>query len=96
MLHIISRGSLEADVFKRVGATDGVLFIEDAVLMLLKGNALSETLQVLAERQSAFVLIEDITIRGIAFEEIVANIKPVDYSGFVELTLKYEVIYSWT
>jgi len=95
MLHIISRGSLEANLFERVGSTDAILFIEDAVLMLLKTASLSETLQNLAKKQRLSVLIEDITIRGIAFEDLVANIKPVDYSGFVQLTLEHEVNYSW-
>jgi tRNA 2-thiouridine synthesizing protein B len=94
MLHIIPT-LLEGAVLARIGAGDDVLFLDNAVLGLLKTGRWAGALSVLSERGRLFVLADDVAIRGLAPDELCPCLVRVDYAGFVDLTVKNAVIQSW-
>ncbi len=70
-----------ASMLKYVKQGDKVLFIQDGVLIL--NNSSSETIEELKEKKAeVLALKEDLELRGIKNN---ANIKTIDYYGFVDL-----------
>ena len=95
MLHIISHSPVEVAILERIGAGDVVIFIENAVLGVLRQGALSGNLQRSLKEYRCCVLLADMEVRGIGVEELVSGIEVMDYCGFVELTVQNPVIQSW-
>ena len=95
MLHIISQSPIELAVLGRIDTGDQVLFIENAVLSLLKGGQLASTLVQLQTKARLFILAPDLETRGIDHERLVAGIELIEYHGFVELTVQNKVVQSW-
>ncbi len=98
MLHIISESLLEPAVLQRyltrVGLGHSLLLIEDAVLAVQPDCAVAPLLASIATQLQVFVLSEDILARGIEPDKL-GNIKPVDYTGFVDLVAEHERVQSW-
>ena len=95
MLHIVSRSPIEHAILERIDTGDAVLFIENAVLGLLKQGQLSSNLTQLLKKARLYALAPDLEVRGISSEQLIPGIEAIDYSGFVELTVENAVIHSW-
>jgi sulfur relay protein TusB/DsrH len=95
MLHIIAKSPVEPVILDRIGAGDTVLFIRSAVLAVLSGNILREQLKLMLIQNQLFALSPDLAARGILPEELLDDIRVIDYAGFVELTIEHPVIQSW-
>jgi len=93
MLHQIFQSPVPLAVLARVGAGDDVIFLENAVLNLLRQR--SEPLQ-LPKACGLFVLSDDLAVRGIQTNEILADISPISLREWVALTVKHPLIQSWT
>ena len=91
MLHIIS--NITPVILKRVNANDAVILLDNAVLNVLKNNQYQEQLHSLKQ---LYVLNEHLTERGILKQEILEHINIIDYSDFVQLTVEYHPIQTWT
>ncbi|MNN71780.1 Protein TusB [compost metagenome] len=75
-----------------LGHADAILLTGDAVYALQPG---SEPLRQLAERQLAtrlFALEEDLLARAI---DPAGSAQAIDYSGFVELSIRFDKVNSW-
>ncbi len=98
MLHIISESLLEPTVLQRyltrIGPGHSLLLIEDAVLATQPDCAIAPLLTLIATQLQVFVLSEDILARGIELDKL-GNIKPVDYTGFVDLVTEHKRVQSW-
>lgn len=94
MLHLVFQSS--DAVLARIGDDDELIFLNNAVLALLKKGVHNSTLIQLLKTQTLYALAEDLQVRGIAPEELVTGICCIDYSTFVALTVKHLVIQSWT
>lgn len=99
MLHIINQSPFATTTLAsclRV-ATPGhaILFIEDGVLAVLKNTEHSSLVLNAAQNLSFYALKPDIEARGLN-DKILEQIQLIDYQGFVELTVKYNPIQSWT
>lgn len=96
MLHLISQSPIGSAVLARLSAGDDVLFLENAVLRLLQTGADNNRLSELSKTHSLYVLADDLTVRGIAVEELAQGIWVINYTDFVALTVKHPVIQSWS
>lgn len=96
MLHLISQSLITNAVLARIAVNDEVVFLDNAVLRLLKAGDLNNVLSQPLEKNQFYVLDEALTVRGITAEELILGIKIIDYTQLVTLTVKHPVIQSWT
>jgi tRNA 2-thiouridine synthesizing protein B len=96
MLHLIFQSPIETAILERVDSGDDVVFLENAVLRILKNGGLSGILAELLKQTRFYVLAEDIEIRGITADELLKGIEVIDYAELVRLTVKNAVIQSWS
>ncbi len=95
MLHLIYQSPLESATLQRIAINDSVLFMENALFRLLKSSRNASELETMSTHYSLFVLDEEIEIRGINPDELIAGIKVIDYQGFVTLTFNHSLIQTW-
>ena len=97
MLHLVNRSpyvstSLDSCVrFAEKGSP--ILLIEDAVYGAMAGTALEKKMESIMEDFTVYALKEDLLARGVT--NVIAGIKEVDYTGFVELVEEYKPT-TWT
>lgn len=95
MLHLIFQSPLQTATLQRIGNSDAVLFLENAVLCLLKKGIYNSQLTAMQATNRLFVLVSDIETRGIAVTELIAGIEVIDYAQWVELTTQQQPVQSW-
>ncbi|ORM53849.1 sulfurtransferase TusB [Pantoea conspicua] len=95
MLHTLLHSPAYSDLetlLLMAGADDDILLLQDGVLAALAG---SRALQQLSGCAAAlWVLEEDLRARGLT-GQISTNVRPVDYTGFVALTVKHPQQMTW-
>jgi tRNA 2-thiouridine synthesizing protein B len=96
VLHLVFQSPIETAVLERIEAGDVVVFLENAVLRILRNGLLSASLTQLLDTNRLCVLSEDVAVRGIAADELVEGIDIIDYAGLVELAVNNHVIQSWS
>jgi tRNA 2-thiouridine synthesizing protein B len=97
MLHIINKSPLTnsaLDNCLRVAQRGDILLIEDAVYAATSGNAFEGKIREAMGRFKVYVLQPDLEARGLA-DRIIADVTPVDYGGFVDLTAANKNCQSW-
>jgi tRNA 2-thiouridine synthesizing protein B len=97
MLHIINKSPLEnnsLDSCLRVAKGGEILLMEDAVYAATKGNSFESKLVEATKRFKIYVLQADLEARGMS-DRIVPGVTPVDYGGFVDLTVNNKNCQSW-
>lgn len=97
MLHIINKSPLTnsaLDNCLRVAQRGDILLIEDAVYAATTGNAFEGKIREAMGRFKVYVLQPDLDARGLA-DRIIADVTPVDYGGFVDLTAANKNCQSW-
>lgn len=95
MLHLVFQSPIELAILQRVKPDDVVVFLENAVLRILKQGVLQPVLLPLIETNRLCVLSDDIVVRGITADELVLGIDVIDYEELVALTVQNSVIQSW-
>jgi tRNA 2-thiouridine synthesizing protein B len=99
VLHLVSRSPHESPslalCLARAGEGDAVLLLEDGVYAALNDAAFASALLKVCGKLAVYVLTPDLAVRGIEPEARVAGLIPVDYAGFVELSLRHAPILSW-
>jgi tRNA 2-thiouridine synthesizing protein B len=96
MLHLIFQSPIDSAILERIDSGDDVLFLENAVLRILKKGSFCAALTQLLIQNRLYVLVDDIEVRGIGIAELLEGIEVIDYSGMVDLTIKNPVIQSWS
>ena len=97
MLHIINKSPQSNSTLEsclRVVASGDILLTEDAVYAATKGNAFESKLRAAMSRCKVYVLKPDLEARGIA-DRLIDGVSPVDYGGFVDLTVSNNTCQSW-
>ncbi len=94
MLHIIKKSPYESSALKDAvnyinQNDDVVLLIEDGIYAAKKGGKFEELLKNLTQKNSVYCLLADIKARGIQENELLENIKIIDYKGFVEKVVEH-------
>jgi tRNA 2-thiouridine synthesizing protein B len=92
MLHQIFHSPIPAAVLARVSAGDDVIFLDNAVLNLLRQR--SEPLN-LPKACGCFVLSDDLASRGFTADEVLPEIEIISLAEWVELTVKHPLIQTW-
>ncbi|MDQ7090510.1 MAG: sulfurtransferase complex subunit TusB [Methylococcales bacterium] len=93
--NLIYQSPLETATLQRISAGDSILFMENAVLRLLKSSRHTTELKTMTLNKALFVLKEEIEIRGICPDDLISGIEIIDYPDFVQLTLKHPLIHTW-
>ncbi|BCG64437.1 MAG: tRNA 2-thiouridine synthesizing protein B [Methyloprofundus sp.] len=96
MLHIVSINTGHAELFARIGQGDAVIFIGDAVLALHKNATHNESLLQCCQDRQCYILAPDMQLRGLTAVEVLAKLTLLDYPEFVQLTIEYDVIKTWS
>lgn len=91
MLHLVFE--ISYDVLERLQNQNAVVFLNNAVLGVLKNSQWQNQLTMMT---SGYVLNDDLILRGIELDYLVDSITPIDYAQFVTLTLENTPIQTWT
>ena len=98
MLHIVNKSPLERSTLDSclAAAQPGaaVLLIEDGVYAATRGHAAESKLRAASARLEVYVLVPDLEARGMG-QSLAEGMKPIDYSGFVELVVQHKNCQSW-
>jgi sulfur relay protein TusB/DsrH len=94
MLHLIFELS-DSVVLNRLHNQAGVIFLNNAVLRLVKNSIFQNTLIELLMTTPCYVLNDDLTLRGIEKNLLLDGITPIDYTKFVQLTVENTPIQTW-
>ena len=98
MLHIVNKSPFAARSLERClsVARDGhaLLLIEDGVYGATTGTASAARVAQACQRIKVYVLQPDLDARGLGDRRI-EGVTPVDYAGFVDLTLEQPTTHSW-
>ncbi len=97
VLHLVSRSpyfSLDlAKALSRLSSEDALLLLANAVYGACPGSPVADSIQ--ASQATRYVLIPDLKARGITPESLLPEIIPVEFEGFVDLTVAYSRILTW-
>ncbi len=99
MLHMVNkspldRNSLESCV-KHVVKGSAVLLMEDGIYGAMAGTEKSAMVESAMKDVSFYVIGPDLKARGIDESRVIAGIKVIDYSGFVDLVAEHDKTQSW-
>lgn len=93
MLHTINKSPFETRTMETcirfLQPGDPVLFIEDGVYAVQKGNRFSADIESLMTGNPVYALRPDLDARGIS--SITTGVETVDYEGFVDLVEAHQV-----
>ena len=93
MLHTINQSPFRTDTLttclRFVQASDPILFLEDGVYALDDRGRFRDVILELLKTNPVYGLGPDLRARGIG--QIVANVRQVDYEGFVDLVEQHPV-----
>jgi tRNA 2-thiouridine synthesizing protein B len=98
-LHIVNKSPFErnslASCIGHLGKGDVVLLIEDAVVAARDGSAVAPLVREALKNGSVYVLAPDLAARAVKREGVIAEMKLIDYRGFVELAAQHARTQSW-
>ncbi len=98
MLHIVNKSPFQTSTLESclrlAQPGSALLLIEDGVYAATAGTATEQQIREAAKSVKLYVLQPDAEARGIA-GKLIDGITPVDYGGFVDLTLEYPTTHSW-
>jgi tRNA 2-thiouridine synthesizing protein B len=94
LLHIIKKSPYESSAFNDAAGyishnDDIVLLTEDGIYAAKKGGKFEGQLRSLMQKNVVYCLLADIKARGIQENEIIENVKVIDYKGFVEKVVEH-------
>ncbi len=97
VLHLVSRSPYtDLDLVQclaRLGKGDALLLLSGAVYGACHGSPVAASIR--ASPAACYAFIQDLEARGIAMERVLPEITPVDFEGFVDLTVAYSRILAW-
>ncbi len=94
MLHLIFDFS-NPTVLNRLHNQAGVIFLNNAVLRLVKESLFQNALLELLMTTPCYVLNDDLMLRGIENDLLLDGITQIDYKKFIELTIEHTPIQTW-
>jgi tRNA 2-thiouridine synthesizing protein B len=98
MLHIVNKSPFQTrtlDSCLRIAQPgDALLLIEDGVYGATLGTAAESAVRQACGSLKVYALQPDLEARGVA-GKLIEGITPVDYGGFVDLTIEHTASNSW-
>ena len=99
MLHTVNKSPMEktslTSCLRLATDNSDILLIEDAVYAAMQGTQTESVVRGALERFQVFALEPDIECRGLDKSRLIDGIELIDYSGFVELSVKNSTVHSW-
>lgn len=95
MLHLIFQ-SVNNSLLQRIAKNDDIVFFENAIYCINKGNRLDSELQKMHNTVGLHVLKPDIETRGFNSDDLILGIKVIEYSDLVKLTEKNKLVRTWS
>ena len=99
MLHTVNKSPSEKSTLiscLRLAADNSdILLIEDAVYAAMVGTQTESLIRSALERCRIYALQPDLECRGLAESRLIRGVRTVDYTGFVELSVKNSAVHSW-
>ncbi|MGF1699960.1 sulfurtransferase complex subunit TusB [Photobacterium makurazakiensis] len=96
MLHIISSSPFQSQIFQQclplIAKNDAILLIQDAVVAATGQNSSLDGIK--KSGVKIYLLVSDLSARGLG-GRINPDVEPVDYKGFVALTVEHETQMKW-
>lgn len=95
MIYTVSRSPYQRDLYylmELVTPKDDILFLQDGVTAVIQDSIIFNNL--LSQSKNLFVLTNDLSARGLT-KKISDIVTLIDYSGFVELTVKHHNHFAW-
>jgi tRNA 2-thiouridine synthesizing protein B len=72
-----------------------ILFIEDAVISVLKSTKFSNTISNSLKDFKMYALKPDLEARGLSLDNVIEGVEIVGYEEFVDLTTEHDSVQSW-
>lgn len=98
MLHIVNKSPFQTSTLEtclRIAQPgNALLLIEDGVYAATVGSAAEAALRQACSALKVYVLQPDLEARGMT-AKLLDGVTPVDYGGFVDLTVQYHSSHSW-
>ena len=100
-LHTVNKSPFTSSLFQEcldvIGSQHSVLLIEDGVYGALSSNPLADRVIECAHSTSNrfYALQDDLTARGLGVDTLLAEVTPISYQEFVQLTIQHHRIQSW-
>ena len=99
MLHTINTSPFEKTTLQRclrfIEPESVVLLIENAIYAATNNTPYTPMMISALQHSHIYVLLPDLLSRGIDKSAIIQGIKPIDYTGFVALTIQYTPLKAW-
>ena len=99
MLHTVNKSPTEklsfSSCLRYAHEGSDILLYEDGVYAALNGSKLEPAIRKAMDRFQFWVLEPDLECRGLAKSRVISGIQFVDYKGFVELTVKNNLVQAW-
>ncbi len=77
------------------GNKDGILLLEDGVFGALSSAPCAEELTaIINSGVKIYALAGDVNARGLQ-QKLREDVKPIDYNGFVQLSIEHNCVQSW-
>ena len=96
MLHLIAEPSISPALVGRIASDDDVILQAQAVWAAFKGHRDNQLLMELLDCGCRVYALQDaLSVSGITEESLLQGVQGIDYSAFVDLTVKNSVIHTW-
>lgn len=99
MLHTVNKSPFERNsldsCLRLAKPGSSILLIEDGVYAATKGSKIADQLTKASAEFKLYVLGPDMEARGMNQDNLIDNIKVVDYAGFVDLAVANDAVQAW-
>ncbi len=99
MLHTVNKSPTERhslfSCLRLAAPGSDILLIEDGVYACIAGTESEALLREASRKFSIYVLAQDLECRGYGASDVIDQITPVDYDGFVSLAVRNASVHSW-
>ena len=99
MLHTVNKSPFEnssvSSCLSLCAKDSSILFIEDAVISVMKSTKFSDLIETSLKNFKMYALKPDLEARGLSLDNVIDGIKLVGYEEFVDLTTEHDSVQSW-
>ena len=99
MLHTVNKSPFEnssvSSCLSLCAKDSSILFIEDAVLSVMKSTKCSDLIETSLKNFKMYALQPDLEARGLSLDNVIDGVKLVGYEEFVDLTTEHDSVQSW-
>ena len=99
MLHTVNKSPFEnssvASCISMCAKSSSILFIEDAVISVMKSTKFAEMIESSLKDFKIYALKPDLEARGLSLNNVIEGVEIIGYEGFVDLTTEHDSVQSW-